>query len=106
MHAPPGRTVGLLLAAAMAVAACGASGSSSGAPARDAGSRPEATGPGPTATVPMTAAAQAPGSTTDRSTASPLPAVDVTDVATGGTVQLASLLPADRPLLVWMWAPH
>jgi hypothetical protein len=30
----------------------------------------------------------------------------VVDVATGGTVALASLLPADKPVLVWMWAPH
>lgn len=37
---------------------------------------------------------------------SPLPAVDVLDVATGDTVNFASLIPADRPVLLWFWAPH
>ncbi len=37
---------------------------------------------------------------------SPLPAVDVLDVATGETVNFASLIPADRPVLLWFWAPH
>lgn len=30
----------------------------------------------------------------------------VTDVATGQGVPLGSLLPTDRALLVWFWAPH
>ncbi|MFV0525307.1 MAG: hypothetical protein ACK5RL_12525 [Acidimicrobiales bacterium] len=33
----------------------------------------------------------------------PLPVVDVTDVATGDPVDLASLLPADQPVLLWLW---
>ncbi|MEZ5262857.1 MAG: hypothetical protein R2755_14050 [Acidimicrobiales bacterium] len=37
---------------------------------------------------------------------SPLPAVEVLDVATGRPVQLAGFLPAAKPTLVWMWAPH
>ena len=36
----------------------------------------------------------------------PLPDVSVQDVAAGTQVNLASLLPADRPILLWMWAPH
>jgi ferric-dicitrate binding protein FerR (iron transport regulator) len=39
-------------------------------------------------------------------TAAGLPEVDVLDVADGSTVQLGSLLPAEKPLLVWFWAPH
>jgi hypothetical protein len=35
-----------------------------------------------------------------------LPSVPVLDVASGGTVDLAGLIPADRPTLLWFWAPH
>ncbi len=35
----------------------------------------------------------------------PLPVVDVIDLATGEPTPLAALLPADKPLLVWFWAP-
>ncbi|NNC73910.1 MAG: hypothetical protein HKN93_00215 [Acidimicrobiia bacterium] len=35
-----------------------------------------------------------------------LPAVEVLDVATSDTVDVSTLLPADKPLLVWFWAPH
>lgn len=37
---------------------------------------------------------------------SPLPAVEVHDLAHGGLVQLRDLLPAAKPLLLWFWAPH
>ena len=36
----------------------------------------------------------------------PLPDVSVEDVGAGTQVNLASLLPADQPILLWMWAPH
>ncbi|NNK91834.1 MAG: hypothetical protein HKO87_05320 [Acidimicrobiia bacterium] len=35
-----------------------------------------------------------------------LPAVEVLDVATGDSVDVSTLLPSDKPLLVWFWAPH
>ncbi|MGE3329137.1 MAG: hypothetical protein AB7N61_27385 [Acidimicrobiia bacterium] len=35
-----------------------------------------------------------------------LPAVTVWDVGEKEWVQLANFLPADRPVLVWFWAPH
>lgn len=35
-----------------------------------------------------------------------LPSVRLTDVRSGGTVDLASLVPAQQPLLLWFWAPH
>lgn len=85
MNVPTRRTAGLLLAATLALAACGgASAPGTGAP--QTGSEPGA----------------APGA----ESSSALPAVDVVDIATGGDVALASVLPADKPVLVWMWAPH
>ncbi|MEZ5411069.1 MAG: hypothetical protein R2761_23775 [Acidimicrobiales bacterium] len=67
----------------MALSACGGDGSSAG---------------------PATAGdASGPGAAAD--SVSPLPAVDVVDLSSGETVALASLLPADKPTLVWMWAP-
>ena len=45
------------------------------------------------------------GAGPDRSN-SILPSVDLTDVRTGGTVDLAALVPAEQPLLLWFWAPH
>ena len=35
-----------------------------------------------------------------------LPDVTVLDVASGESVVVSSLAPADRPILVWVWAPH
>lgn len=35
-----------------------------------------------------------------------VPSVDVTDVRSGATVDLASILPSDKPVLLWAWAPH
>jgi hypothetical protein len=37
---------------------------------------------------------------------SPLPRVEVLDVASGARVQFADLIPAERPVLLWFWAPH
>lgn len=87
MNLPIRRTTGLLLAATLALAACGGtSGSSSGTGAAQTGVDP--------------------GVASGAESASPLPAVDVVNIATGETVALAGLLPADKPVLVWMWAPH
>lgn len=38
--------------------------------------------------------------------ASDLPSVDLVNVDTGATVNLASFAPSDRPLVLWFWAPH
>lgn len=35
-----------------------------------------------------------------------LPEVTVIDVASGESLVMASLAPADRPILVWTYAPH
>ena len=40
-------------------------------------------------------------------TRSPLPELAVRQLnGDGGWVQLKNELPADKPLLVWFWAPH
>ncbi len=87
---------------ALTLAACGGGGESDDDV--DAG----ATNPPAETTVPDTAP---PGAATDTTAPvptgeSPLPQVEVRDVATGEMLQLAALLPSDRPLLVWFWAPH
>jgi len=74
---------GVAIAAALVSSACGGDGSSAG-PATAGGT----SGPG--------VAVEGAG---------PLPAVDVVDVTSGETVNLGSLLPADKPTLVWMWSP-
>lgn len=56
-------------------------------------------------------ATQAPAPEPATETAAPaqpsdLPSVDVVNVATGATVNLASFAPADQPLVLWFWAPH
>ena len=38
--------------------------------------------------------------------ASPLPAIEVDDVTNDRRVALDAFVPADRPTLVWFWAPH
>lgn len=35
-----------------------------------------------------------------------VPELDVLNVGTGDTVDLGSLVPAQRPILLWFWAPH
>lgn len=35
-----------------------------------------------------------------------LPGVEVIDLADDGLVNVASLAPASKPVLVWFWAPH
>jgi len=37
---------------------------------------------------------------------SPLPEVAVWDVGTADWVQFADLVPADKPVVLWFWAPH
>lgn len=49
--------------------------------------------------IPEIAVAQA-------SAASGLPPTVVRDIGAEEWVQLANFLPADKPLLVWFWAPH
>jgi hypothetical protein len=38
--------------------------------------------------------------------ANQLPDVMVDDIGRGNKVNLRNLAPADKPILLWMWAPH
>ena len=113
-----GRAAGLTVAALAVLVACGRSGPTETAAttvARDVvtastalAARPSSTS---AATAPATSAtAGGPGTTAAEVAAapkpSPLPDVTVRNAATGQPVALAAQLPADRPLLVWFWAPH
>jgi hypothetical protein len=42
----------------------------------------------------------------ETSEATGLPSVPVLDLTAGDEVVLSSYLPADRPVLVWMWSPY
>lgn len=42
----------------------------------------------------------------DTTPTSLLPNVDVVRVDTGESVNLSSLAPTDRPMVLWFWAPH
>jgi len=106
MSSPASRCASVVVAVGLglAVAACGSSSDvGAGDPGATttvaAGSAPEATS-GPAATAGPPASAVPPAS------ASILPSVPLTDVRSGATVDLASLVPAQRPLLLWFWAPH
>lgn len=85
--------LGLVVATAFGSVACG-SGAGEGAAGTAAGSA---------SSVSATMADDTPPA---ERASSPLPTIDVTDVTTGEPVDLAGLLPADQPVLVWMWAPH
>jgi hypothetical protein len=52
-----------------------------------------------------TAASPSEAPAPDRSS-SILPSVRMTDVRTGGSLDLVTLVPAERPVLLWFWAPH
>lgn len=95
---PRRTTAALLTAAGLVLAGCGG-GPPSSAPASPAApvtvpdhdeSRPAAE-PAPVPAAPA---------------ASVLPDLVVDDVGAGAKVNLASLAPSQRPVLLWMWAPH
>lgn len=41
-----------------------------------------------------------------KSPSSILPSVEAIDIATGDRIDIATLIPASKPLLMWFWAPH
>ena len=98
------RLVALLAGIALAQPACGGrpvAGSAGAGAGAEAGAGPAATTQvAPSATVITVATTTIP----PRPGRSILPDVTVDDVA-GGTVNLASLAPSPRPLLLWFWAP-
>ncbi|WP_420637917.1 hypothetical protein [Candidatus Poriferisocius sp.] len=60
----------------------------------------------PSSDAPTTSAPAAPAPEPTPLPASELPSVTVVNVATGADTDLADLAPADRPLVLWFWAPH
>jgi ABC-type glycerol-3-phosphate transport system substrate-binding protein len=81
------------LAGGLVLAACGGGGSQ----LPDGVSLPEPA-PGPVPELAVSA---------DAAASSPLPDIAVRQLnGDGGWVQLKNALPADKPLLVWFWAPH
>ena len=76
--------------------------------ASDAGAATGTTTPGTATSAPSPNAASGDSQAPTRAPEGPneIPQVTVLDVATGDEVALASLAPSDRPILLWMWAPH
>ena len=98
------KVLAIAVGLALSAAACG-----------DSVNNPEAApteAPAPTqapATQALATQAPAPELTTESAAPAPesdLPSVDLVDVSTGNTVNLASFAPSDRPLVLWFWAPH
>jgi hypothetical protein len=101
------RTVPVLIAAGLAISACGGGSAdpavSEASPAATSSTAAAASGAsapgGGTTATPTTAG----GSTAARTV---VPAVAVTDIATGQSVELRAQVAPDKPTLLWMWAPH
>ena len=73
----------------------------------EGGEVPESSPPG--ATTPPESSAEGDGTAAaPEAPAGPnqLPVVTVIDVETGDEVALESFAPADKPLILWLWAPH
>ena len=92
------RRVGLFAVVALIAVACGGDGDGGDA---DGVAAPSAasTAPSTTATTIMAAPA-APSATVE------VPDAVLTDVASGEEVSLRSIVPSERPVLFWFWAPH
>ncbi len=94
-----------LLAATLAVAACG--GGSTGVAAGGGSTETSlaATAPSTAASSPVPSSAD-PAPPAPRSSSGALPGLTVNDVGAGTRIDLASVATTQRPLLVWFWAPH
>ena len=103
-----GPAVALLLAASCASSAV--SPSASGSSPDTGGATPASTtATAPGATTPPESSAEGDGTAAaPEAPAGPnqLPVVTVIDVETGDEVALESFAPADKPLILWLWAPH
>jgi len=97
----------MLLAACGSVASGEGSGDAAAEPTAATASASAAASSSPEPDSPS-AAGQGPAAS-DLPAVSPdslVPAVDVVDVRTGDTVNLGSVVPSDKPVLLWAWAPH
>lgn len=87
----------LIALAGLAVAACGNAADETAA-TRDSNASGARGGDTEATAEPVGSVAQASDSV--------LPAVEVIEVTTEERVNLASLVPNDKPILLWFWAPH
>jgi hypothetical protein len=85
------RRAALFAVVALVAVACGGD---------DSGDTDSGAAPPPSSTTTVTMAAPAPPAEVE------VPEVSLTDVASGEEVSLASLVPSERPVLFWFWAPH
>lgn len=110
------RVITITLAAAIAVAACGSTEAEPTAAPEPTPMAAASATPNPTADPTPEASTEAADATPEPSpTANPeptvspdsvLPSVEVVDVRSGATVDVASLVPSTTPVLLWAWAPH
>jgi len=87
-----------LLAGTFALAACG-----SDDDAGSSGSNAGGGGAAAAAAAPPDEVAVVPASDTESNV---LPDVVVNNVTLGNQVNLRNMVPSEKPVLVWMWAPH
>lgn len=93
------RVLAIVIFLALGAAACGDS--------RDSGETAPTEVPLPTGvTATQVPASGQPTESTAPTPASDLPSVDLVNVDTGATVNLAGFAPSDQPLVLWFWAPH
>ena len=91
------RRAGLLAVVALVAVACGGDGDGGDS---DGVAAPAAA---PSLATTATSTAAAPPAP---SVAVEVPDAVLTDVASGEEVSLRSMVPAERPVLFWFWAPH
>lgn len=102
------RLIMMLWALAVFVAACSSADGSAGDPSTAAGGSPQPSDTG--SAEPSESGPASPSGSADGAAATlidtDLPDVDVVDVVSGEVLNLRSLVPSDRPTLLWFWAPH
>jgi hypothetical protein len=104
----------VVISVGLITSACGGSSSGPSTPQLRAADTTTTAAPDTTATTEAGGSdSSVPNETTTRPTTtpttpaeSPLPSVEVLDVATGDTIDFADFLPSDTPVLFWFWAPH
>ena len=107
------RRYALVAAAALGLAACGGSDSQQAATGNTGTATPTSEAATlapdePTTAAEAPTAGREPEDTGEAAPAGPnqLPQVTVLDIATGEEVELDSFAPADKAIVLWLWAPH
>jgi hypothetical protein len=104
------RLLVLPIAAALLIAACGGGGDGDNADAAAANGESEsANGDGADADVFTTAGIDLGGTEIDPASeieSNLFPDLVVDDIGRGKKVNIRNIVPSDKPILLWMWAPH